>query len=706
MAGEEVVGGVVGFLRMDISDFERDMLKALALVKALDGQDINVDIKTNSKSVERDLAGAGRAAKGAAREVDGMGSSFKGLRDPRLIVGAIGAGMALLGPVTGAATAAMGGFVGVVGTAALAFVGFKHEVEQGTALGKTLQSGLDDIKGAFGDLGTTAARAMQGDILDSMSQVSHFLPTLNGDVDELAGHLGKALNISTKGLLSGLTNMMPLLQDGGKYAEILAQKFADFTASQDFKDFIDYARRELPNVGSAIGSLAGGIKDLAVALAPAGDSLVELINLTGKAASGISGMVEAASQLPTGLGVLSQLGKDTDGVNKAMLAVNPTAVLFADRLGLVRDKTDLATDAVAAHTSSLSFLSGAQSATAAALGTTDQALNAAREAQGKHTQAAKDATLQMQVEGDAAGLLKQQLDKLNGKAISVASSQNAFDSALANSNKHIAANGKTIDRATTSLAGNSAAAVANRGELIRQVTAAEGVATAMRDNGASQDETRAKMIKMKDEIKANAKAHGLNATEVQKFIDKIYQIPKKVAPTKLEVQTAGAFKEIAAFQKAIDALHGKTVTAKVRYAYSGKLPNGGVSKQGGSTFDAGAQGGLISNGIKRYDGGGLISGPGTGTSDSILAAISGTQEMIRVANGEFISTDASRRRNRAALEAGNKGATLAPVGAAHGAPVELGAATIAAIAAQMRHVNLHPVVTAGSFDRAMGGQLR
>jgi hypothetical protein len=102
--------------------------------------------------------------------------------------------------------------------------------------------------------------------------------------------------------------------------------------------------------------------------------------------------------------------------------------------------------------------------------------------------------------------------------------------------------------------------------------------------------------------------------------------------------------------------------------------------------------------------GGTIVGPGTGKSDSILAAIAGTQQMIRVSNGEFVSTAASQARNRAALEAGNRGATLTADG--DGRMVAIDAASIAAIAAAVSRVQVRSVVTAGQFDAAMGARMR
>lgn len=59
---------------------------------------------------------------------------------------------------------------------------------------------------------------------------------------------------------------------------------------------------------------------------------------------------------------------------------------------------------------------------------------------------------------------------------------------------------------------------------------------------------------------------------------------------------------------------------------------------------------------------GTLIGPGTGTSDSISAIVAQTGRALRVSAGEFISTDSSRKRNRAALEAGNRGALLEVAG--------------------------------------------
>lgn len=73
------------------------------------------------------------------------------------------------------------------------------------------------------------------------------------------------------------------------------------------------------------------------------------------------------------------------------------------------------------------------------------------------------ATAEMHLQNDGASLLKQALHLLNGKTLSAEQAQNQFDSSLANMGAHIDKTGKDVNRATTSIEGMSAAAVANRG---------------------------------------------------------------------------------------------------------------------------------------------------------------------------------------------------------------------------------------------------
>ncbi|RFA10387.1 hypothetical protein B7R54_15120 [Subtercola boreus] len=160
-------------------------------------------------------------------------------------------------------------------------------------------------------------------------------------------------------------------------------------------------------------------------------------------------------------------------------------------------------------------------------------------------------TASMYLQNDAAGLLKQSLDLLNGKSISAAQAQNQFDSQIANMSTHVNAAGNEINRADTLIDGYTASAVKNRGELINLTSAAQANAQAFRDNGGSAEETKKKLEDMKQSIIDNAVAHGEDASQVQGFLDKIFQIPAEIPPTKLDVDTAAAQVKIDAFNAAL-----------------------------------------------------------------------------------------------------------------------------------------------------------
>jgi hypothetical protein len=154
--------------------------------------------------------------------------------------------------------------------------------------------------------------------------------------------------------------------------------------------------------------------------------------------------------------------------------------------------------------------------------------------------AAAQATMKMQLENDAAGILKQSLDALNGKALSAADAQNAFDSSLANMGDHVTATGKKIHFTTTNIGDMSAASVALRGQLNGQVSNLQRVVEANGGLTNSTGKARDQMIKMRQQIIDNAVAHGVDRAAVTAYIDKLLKIPKKVPPTQVDVNKAAA----------------------------------------------------------------------------------------------------------------------------------------------------------------------
>lgn len=726
---EEVVGGIVGFLRMDADQFHREIAKALAELKVLQGQDLTVKVRaegvdkvarssttaarslddltdstrrvedatsrvrvaelkldevrsranatasqhlsamqalTRARRAEQDAVFAtyqgnvkisesndavAKSARTASRDVGQMGRSFKGLHDPRVIVAGVAAGMSLLGPVAGTATAAVGGLVGVLGTGALAFNGFKKEIEQGTTLGKVMQTGLDGLKGSFNDLSAVAARSMAGGVLDALATLRTQLPALSGDVQILGAHLGSALSIGTKGLIAGLHTMMPLLQDGGRYAEILAQKMSNFAGSAEFRQFVEYSQRQLPLVVGALTSVAGGITDLGVALAPVGDDLVELIRFSGDAASALAPLVRLLSTGSTGILAtqLNGLKDQSSGIGRVLSFANPLMALYVRKTSEAGTASDGAAQSTTALAGAASRLNPIVDRQAAAYGVTSEALQRAVEGQRAAGEAAMQATARMQQENNAAGLLQQALDALSGKSMSMASAQNAFDSSLVNMGDHITKTGKKVKFTTTSIQNMSSASVELRGQLLGQVKNAEQVAGAYGQMTGSTEAGRQKLIALRAQIISNAVAHGVDRKAVTAYIDTVLKVPKSVPPTKLEVDTRAALMRVGELQQRIAGLNGKVITITTRFVdVDSPRINGSRSTRGG---------------ITKADGG-YISGPGTGTSDSIPAWLS---------NGEYVINAAATSKHKDLLTAINAGkfANGGPVGFAAGGPVSV-----------------------------------
>lgn len=213
----------------------------------------------------------------------------------------------------------------------------------------------------------------------------------------------------------------------------------------------------------------------------------------------------------------------------------------------------------------------------------------------------------MILESDAAGMLKDALDKLNGKAQTEAGSENSYQrarQALAEQGKRaadevkaakkdvksaqdwLAGAKKTGDKSgiasaqdaltdakkrlseatkndTRAVEGNSEAAVDNREKLLRSVDTIEARAQATADATQSSEKGVAKFKALRDELIKDAIAAGMSAEEVKRFLGEVAKVPTSIPPTKIDVDTARATQKTTEFQQMINGLTGKTVMVSV-----------------------------------------------------------------------------------------------------------------------------------------------
>jgi len=218
--------------------------------------------------------------------------------------------------------------------------------------------------------------------------------------------------------------------------------------------------------------------------------------------------------------------------------------------------------------------------------------NATAAQQAAATQTAQQ-TANMQKQNDAAGLLKQAWDALNGKTLSAAQAQNSFDSSLVNMGDHMSATGTKITFTTTSIDDMSSASVALRGQLNGQVANLEGVIEANGGVSKTTAQSAEQYAEMRQKIIDNAVAHGVNRDAVEAYIDKIFQVPKAVK-TDLELNADQALADIESFKWHLANIQNRIVTVTEQTI---KDPGGMGSsiggRENGSLAGGQASGGMV-----------------------------------------------------------------------------------------------------------------
>jgi hypothetical protein len=352
------------------------------------------------------------------------------------------------------------------------------------------------------------------------------------------------------------------------------------------------AAKELVDSGAtaAARTLGISIADVTAAATGNADALARVKSVTDAAAAasmgGVAGHRTAtqaqieqgdAAKLLTGA-ITGTNGAITDGIQKNK---DYDAATAASKPGI-----DANTAAVQAQ--------------AGVYGTTVQMYQNATAAQQAAATQLAQTTLNMQFQNDAAGLLKQAFDALNGKSLSLEQAQTRAAGATNSVTASFKQNGDAIN-------GGTAAAVANQTALQNKVTADQAAADAVaKATGSTKDGTAA-YADAKTQLEKNMAAQGLLTDDVQGYINKLYDVNNfHPTPVKLEVDKAKAEADLASFKAYLDTVAGKRFTSYIdiitnRIETSTKDPAGTGSSVGGrengSLAGGAATGGLIHAGF-------------------------------------------------------------------------------------------------------------
>ena len=179
-----------------------------------------------------------------------------------------------------------------------------------------------------------------------------------------------------------------------------------------------------------------------------------------------------------------------------------------------------------------------------------------------------------------------------GVVLSERDAQRALEASVDDATKALEENGQTLDITT-------AAGRANQSALDDVAGASWDLIAAMRANGSSQAEIQAVMQTSRDRFLGVADSMGIGAEDARVLANKLGLIPANVV-SKVQVETEAA-------QAALNTWLRNNASRSIRVAVG--LGGGGGQVAGAAT-------------------GGLITGPGTGTSDSIPAMLSNREYVI------------------------------------------------------------------------------
>jgi hypothetical protein len=198
-------------------------------------------------------------------------------------------------------------------------------------------------------------------------------------------------------------------------------------------------------------------------------------------------------------------------------------------------------------------------------------------------------------------------------------------------------NRQSIIAAITALNDKTTADVKNAGATRKGETATDTYSRVLRV--ATGDTKRGEA-----QIRAAARAAGLNERQVNAMIRQYLKTPKQVATDVRTRGVRGTLNDIHHVQRALGNIHNKTVDIKF---------STNAYKIGKTKFAVNL---TSPSSVGRSAAGGLIRGPGSGTSDSILGLDRGGMVPTSwVSNGEFVVNAKQTGKHRAMLEAINAG---------------------------------------------------
>ena len=526
-----------------------------------------VNVNADTAKAQAQIAALREETKATGDEAKKAGSHYGLLLKILLAIGP-----ALI-PLGAAAAVGLGALVEGAGVALLILNGIKQNIKDNTLLGRAYKGVLGELKGEFRALSDVAARGAFGSTSKIVDDIRQHMPELVAQTKLFSGYLGQAAFNVADSLLGGFKILQPLIAHILSGIVNLTARFDAWVHGGGLDDFVKEMTKELPVISQALGDIFSAIGKLLVA----GNS-IGLIYLNAFAI-----IARVINKLP--IGVLTDLlallialklatlawGSVSTAVNAITASTKAAAVQIAVFSGVQREAAvaNLGFAASAGVVSATllraipiigaffaAFEGGKlldkQAQKPGIFGTIANALvstpglgpkhgpsggssekksqqtqldalasnyNALTDAQLKQAATQEKTNAAMTIGVHAADNLATAINNLNDQFLNVASSDTNFWQSLQTTTETLKTNKAAIE-------GHSKAALADQSALQAVVNAAEQQAEATGKATHNEVIGIAKLRDSKLALEAKLRSQGLLTAAIQRYIDKIFKIPK------------------------------------------------------------------------------------------------------------------------------------------------------------------------------------
>jgi hypothetical protein len=562
MSGTDV-GSIVGYLRLDGSQFRDEIAAAIAELKVLSGTNVNIDVKTDKlREVEADSAAAVRGLENVDREVTKVGNNG------RQSTGMLLTSLLLLGPALipiAAGAAGLGLAFGGMATAGIAaFMGIKDEMAQGTNVGIAYSRGIATVEDALRRLADLAATNVLGSFQTTVSDLISKMPALSSEVGNLATMTGKAASAVVGGLLNAFVSLAPYIEQAATQVVNLAQGFQGFTAGTGFQKLAAYLVAELPQVISFVSNLLVLVGHLVEALLPFGSGILSAVEVFIQAIDSIpvsmlTQLAQLALSVFAGFKTWEAITGIVEGTVEALKALNVTLEISE---GVLRN-LDIAASVIGVAIAAFSLiLAHNASVSEEAKAKQEAYADAVRASKGAIDEEVRSVAAK-QLEEEGALSTAQQLGISMSDVTSATLGQKAaLDKVIPALDQMIRVGTKTTYSTygtTTSMNDQAKAASKLKESILGQSDALQSQIRTQQAVNAASAVTRANMTDEEKKTEALAAAYHMSVAAFQSATKAQQSDAASLAATtakmQLESDAAGLLKD------ALDRLNGKAITA-------------------------------------------------------------------------------------------------------------------------------------------------